>query len=197
MPLLDIGYIFFWVPGVILFIFGYPLMVSWWSMLVIPVTLIIYGLLRRWQERMGSAASASTSNRTGEASTATCSPTRRWASAAALRGYGYCYHRSRPSLAMTADPGHIPAAAPGVELVQCRPSRRRTPSSAADVLPIRKSPTADKVERRLDELYGVPGGLHGRSQRARRRPQGGRGGRGAADAACRSARPRRRRWSTA
>ena len=51
MPLLDIGYIFFWIPGVILFIFGYPLLFSWWSMLVIPITLIIYGLLRRWQER--------------------------------------------------------------------------------------------------------------------------------------------------
>ena len=51
VPLLDIGYMFFWVPGVILFAFGYPLIVSWWSMLVIPITLVIYGLLRRWQER--------------------------------------------------------------------------------------------------------------------------------------------------
>jgi biofilm PGA synthesis N-glycosyltransferase PgaC len=51
VPLLDIGYIFFWIPGVILFIFGYPLLFSWWSMLVIPITLLIYGLLRRWQER--------------------------------------------------------------------------------------------------------------------------------------------------
>ena len=51
MPLLDIGFIFFWIPGVILFVFGYPLLFSWWSMLVIPITLIIYGLLRRWQER--------------------------------------------------------------------------------------------------------------------------------------------------
>jgi poly-beta-1,6-N-acetyl-D-glucosamine synthase len=51
VPFLDIGYIFFWIPGVILFLFGYPLLFSWWSMLVIPITLIIYGLLRRWQER--------------------------------------------------------------------------------------------------------------------------------------------------
>ena len=51
VPLLDIGYIFFWVPGAILFAFGYPLIVSWWSMLVIPMTLFVYGLLRRWQER--------------------------------------------------------------------------------------------------------------------------------------------------
>jgi biofilm PGA synthesis N-glycosyltransferase PgaC len=51
IPVLDFGYIFFWIPGVILFIAGYPLIFSWWSMLVIPITLIIYGLLRRWQER--------------------------------------------------------------------------------------------------------------------------------------------------
>ena len=51
VPLLDIGYIFFWIPGVILGIAGYPALFSWWSMLVIPITLIIYGLLRRWQER--------------------------------------------------------------------------------------------------------------------------------------------------
>ena len=51
VPLLDFGFVFFWIPGVILFIFGYPLLFSWWSMLVIPITLIIYGLLRRWQER--------------------------------------------------------------------------------------------------------------------------------------------------
>ena len=34
VPFLDIGYVFFWIPGVILFIFGYPLLFSWWSMLV-------------------------------------------------------------------------------------------------------------------------------------------------------------------
>jgi biofilm PGA synthesis N-glycosyltransferase PgaC len=51
VPFLDIGYVFFWVPGVILFIFGYPLLFSWWSMLVIPITLVVYGFLRRWQDR--------------------------------------------------------------------------------------------------------------------------------------------------
>lgn len=51
VPFLDIGYVFFWVPGIVLFIAGYPLLFSWWSMLVLPITLIIYGLLRRWQER--------------------------------------------------------------------------------------------------------------------------------------------------
>jgi biofilm PGA synthesis N-glycosyltransferase PgaC len=51
VPLLDIGYVFFWIPGIILFVAGYPLLFSWWSMLVLPITLVIYGLLRRWQER--------------------------------------------------------------------------------------------------------------------------------------------------
>ncbi|MGZ4295731.1 MAG: glycosyltransferase family 2 protein [Solirubrobacteraceae bacterium] len=51
VPFLDIGYVFFWIPGVILFIFGYPLIFSWWSMLVIPITLVVYGILRRWQDR--------------------------------------------------------------------------------------------------------------------------------------------------
>ena len=51
VPFLDIGYVFFWIPGVVLFIFGYPLLFSWWSMLIIPITLAVYGLLRRWQDR--------------------------------------------------------------------------------------------------------------------------------------------------
>lgn len=51
VPLLDLGYVFFWIPGIILFIAGYPLLFSWWSMMVLPITLVIYGLLRRWQER--------------------------------------------------------------------------------------------------------------------------------------------------
>ena len=51
VPLLDVGFIFFWVPGVILFVFGYTLIFGWWSMLLLPITLAIFGLLRRWQER--------------------------------------------------------------------------------------------------------------------------------------------------
>jgi biofilm PGA synthesis N-glycosyltransferase PgaC len=51
VPLLDIGYIFFFVPGVILFVLGYPLIFGWWSMLLIPMTLFIFGFLRHWQER--------------------------------------------------------------------------------------------------------------------------------------------------
>jgi biofilm PGA synthesis N-glycosyltransferase PgaC len=51
VPFLDIGLVFFWVPGVILLLFGYPLIVGWWSLLLVPITLVIFGLLRRWQER--------------------------------------------------------------------------------------------------------------------------------------------------
>jgi biofilm PGA synthesis N-glycosyltransferase PgaC len=51
VPFLDFGYVFFWIPGVILFAFGYPLIVGWWSMLLLPITLAIFGFLRRWQER--------------------------------------------------------------------------------------------------------------------------------------------------
>ena len=51
VPFLDFGYLLFWIPGVILFIAGYPLLFSWWSMLVLPITLLIFGLMRRWQER--------------------------------------------------------------------------------------------------------------------------------------------------
>ena len=39
------------MPGVILFAFGYPIIVSWWSMLLLPITLVIFGLLRWWQQR--------------------------------------------------------------------------------------------------------------------------------------------------
>ena len=51
VPFLDIGIVFFWVPGVILLVFGYPLIVGWWSILLLPITLAIFGFLRRWQER--------------------------------------------------------------------------------------------------------------------------------------------------
>ena len=51
VPCLDIGVIFFWGPGVILFLFGYPLIFGWWSMLLLPITLVIFGFLQRWQAR--------------------------------------------------------------------------------------------------------------------------------------------------
>jgi biofilm PGA synthesis N-glycosyltransferase PgaC len=37
-------------PGLILALLGYPLIVSWWSMLIIPITLVVYNTLRLWQE---------------------------------------------------------------------------------------------------------------------------------------------------
>jgi biofilm PGA synthesis N-glycosyltransferase PgaC len=49
VPVLDIGFLFFWVPGVILFLFGYPLIFGWWSLLVLPVTFSIYACMRVWQ----------------------------------------------------------------------------------------------------------------------------------------------------
>src|SRR4051812_31098019 len=51
VPALDIGVVFFWVPGVILFLFGYPLIFGWWSMLLLPITLVIFGFLQHWQAR--------------------------------------------------------------------------------------------------------------------------------------------------
>jgi poly-beta-1,6-N-acetyl-D-glucosamine synthase len=51
VPFLDIGIILFWVPGVILFVFGYPLIFGWWSMLLLPITLAVFGFLQRWQAR--------------------------------------------------------------------------------------------------------------------------------------------------
>ena len=51
VPFLDIGVIFFWVPGVVLFLFGYPLIFGWWSMLLLPITLAVFGFLQRWQAR--------------------------------------------------------------------------------------------------------------------------------------------------
>jgi biofilm PGA synthesis N-glycosyltransferase PgaC len=51
VPFIDFGVTFFWLPGLILFVFGYPLIVGWWSMLLLPITLTVFGVLRRWQER--------------------------------------------------------------------------------------------------------------------------------------------------
>jgi poly-beta-1,6-N-acetyl-D-glucosamine synthase len=51
IPLLDIGYALIWLPGVVLFFIGVPLIVSIWTLLVLPVTVIVYGLLRIYQTR--------------------------------------------------------------------------------------------------------------------------------------------------
>jgi poly-beta-1,6-N-acetyl-D-glucosamine synthase len=50
VPFLDFGLVFFWAPGLILLVLGYPLIVGWWSMLLIPITLSIFAFLRYWQE---------------------------------------------------------------------------------------------------------------------------------------------------
>ena len=51
IPLLDVGYALIWLPGLVLFLFGVPAIVSAWALTVLPVTLLIYGGLRRHQRR--------------------------------------------------------------------------------------------------------------------------------------------------
>jgi poly-beta-1,6-N-acetyl-D-glucosamine synthase len=51
IPLLDIGYALIWLPGLVLFLLGYPLIVSVWSLAVLPITLLVYGGLRTYQSR--------------------------------------------------------------------------------------------------------------------------------------------------
>ncbi len=51
IPLLDVGYVLIWLPGLVLFFLGYPLIVSIWTLVVLPVTMLIYGGLRRYQSR--------------------------------------------------------------------------------------------------------------------------------------------------
>lgn len=51
IPLLDVGYALIWLPGLVLYFLGFPLIVSIWTLLVLPLTMIIYGLLRSFQSR--------------------------------------------------------------------------------------------------------------------------------------------------
>jgi biofilm PGA synthesis N-glycosyltransferase PgaC len=51
IPLLDVGYVLIWLPGVVLLLLGYPLIVSVWTLAVLPVTLLVYGGLRLFQSR--------------------------------------------------------------------------------------------------------------------------------------------------
>lgn len=51
IPFLDIGYALIWLPGVALFFLGYPLIVSVWTLVVLPITLLVYGGLRTYQSR--------------------------------------------------------------------------------------------------------------------------------------------------
>ncbi|SDL05881.1 Transposase DDE domain-containing protein [Cryobacterium psychrotolerans] len=38
IPLLDVGYVLIWLPGLILFLFGIPAIVSAWALTVVPIT---------------------------------------------------------------------------------------------------------------------------------------------------------------
>jgi biofilm PGA synthesis N-glycosyltransferase PgaC len=49
IPFLDIGYALIWLPGLVLFALGYPIIVSLWTLLVLPITVFVYGGLRRYQ----------------------------------------------------------------------------------------------------------------------------------------------------
>ncbi|HEY8718351.1 glycosyltransferase family 2 protein, partial [Pengzhenrongella sp.] len=51
IPLLDVGYTLIWLPGLVLFFLGYPVIVSAWTLAVLPVTLLVYGGLRTFQTR--------------------------------------------------------------------------------------------------------------------------------------------------
>ncbi len=51
IPLLDVGYALIWLPGLVLFFFGYPIIVSVWTLAVLPITLLVYGGLRIYQSR--------------------------------------------------------------------------------------------------------------------------------------------------
>jgi len=46
IPLLDVGYALVFLPGLVLFALGYPLIVGFWTLLVLPVTILVYGGLR-------------------------------------------------------------------------------------------------------------------------------------------------------
>ena len=51
IPLLDVGYALIWLPGLVLFFLGYPLVVSVWTLAVLPITVLVYGGLRIFQTR--------------------------------------------------------------------------------------------------------------------------------------------------
>ncbi|KGM10262.1 glycosyltransferase family 2 protein [Cellulomonas bogoriensis] len=51
IPFLDIGYALIWLPGILLFALGFPLVVSAWTLVVFPMTLLVYGLVRTYQSK--------------------------------------------------------------------------------------------------------------------------------------------------
>src|ERR1019366_9241512 len=67
IPLLDVGYALIWLPGLVLFFMGYPMIVSVWTIAVLPITLLVYGGLRTFQTRhvFGSLDLAVRRNRFG------------------------------------------------------------------------------------------------------------------------------------
>ena len=51
IPFLDVGYALIWLPGLVLFFLGSPLIVSAWTLSVLPVSLVVYGMLPGFQGR--------------------------------------------------------------------------------------------------------------------------------------------------
>jgi len=49
IPLLDVGYALIFLPGLVLWAMGYPVIVGFWTLLVLPVTVLVYGGLRHHQ----------------------------------------------------------------------------------------------------------------------------------------------------
>jgi biofilm PGA synthesis N-glycosyltransferase PgaC len=49
IPLLDIGYVLLWLPGLILLLLGYPIIIGLWTIMVFPITFLMYGILRHYQ----------------------------------------------------------------------------------------------------------------------------------------------------
>ncbi|MFZ5869409.1 MAG: glycosyltransferase family 2 protein [Actinomycetota bacterium] len=51
IPLLDVGYTFVWMPGLVLALFGHYWVVGPWTLFVLPLTLLVNVLLYRFQRR--------------------------------------------------------------------------------------------------------------------------------------------------
>jgi biofilm PGA synthesis N-glycosyltransferase PgaC len=51
IPVLDLGYTFLWLPGLVLACFGHFWVVGPWTVLVLPITLFVNYLLFRFQRR--------------------------------------------------------------------------------------------------------------------------------------------------
>ena len=101
VPFLDIGYVFFWIPGLILVLFGYPLIVSWWSMLIIPITLVVYNCCAAGRNTTSSAGSASHPERDRRGFFGYLFVYQVLTSVASLRGYAQYVLGARPPLEVT------------------------------------------------------------------------------------------------